>query len=106
MSRWFVFWMLVYLGIVMSACGKSGPAGPEGSPGVDATEPTPVQLCPGTTSFPNTFCEVLFCYQGNLYGTYSSAAAFSTEVPPGQYNSIGLNCSCTVTIGPNCQVTQ
>lgn len=109
--------VVVGLASQLSGCGKVGPmgsagsvgpqglVGPSGTPGSDADSWTVVQLCPGTTHYPNTFCEVTFCFQGNLYGTYSANDGFSSELPQGQYSSNGINCSCTVTIGPNCQVS-
>ena len=85
--------------------GPAGSPGPQGSPGVNGTSPQIVQLCQGTTSYPGTFCEIAFCYNGSLYGTYSANGGFSSELPAGAYNSDGINCSCTVTIGSNCQVS-
>lgn len=104
----------------VTGCGKTGstgaegPAGspgqsvqgPAGAPGSNGESFTPVQLCRScVTQYPDTYAEVVFCYQGDLYGTYSANDGFSAELPPGTYNSAGINCSCTVTIGTNCNVT-
>ena len=105
---------IVYVLFVLSGCGdfrgptgNTGLTGGTGQPGADGISPTPIQLCSTCTpSYPSTFPEVVFCYSGNLYGTYSANGGFSSELPPGQYSSDGVNCSCTVTIGPNCQVSQ
>jgi hypothetical protein len=109
--KYFLFLIVAYLTIVMVACAKpaAGPAGaigPQGDTGAQGISPTPVQLCKAcVTHYPDTYAEVLFCYNGDLYGTYSANGGFSTEVVPGVYNSNGINCSCTVTIGSNCAVS-
>src|ERR1700744_1970291 len=85
------------------AQGQTGATGPAGS---DGTSWYPVQLCPGTTHYPDTFCEVAFCYGNTLYGTYSANGGFSSELPQGAYSSNGINCQCNVNIGTDCQVSQ
>lgn len=99
--------------ILLAACarpkgdtGAPGSAGTNGVNGVDTTPITLVQFCPGTTHFPDTFCEVGFCIGGNLYGTYSANDGFSVLIPPGTYSSNGINCSCNFTVASNCQVNQ
>lgn len=117
----------LYIGalfLLLSGCGKDGapgqsivgPMGPPGQQGAsgatgpagqDAYSWTVVQLCSQcTTHYPDTFAEVVFCYAGDLYGTYSANGGFSAKLPPGRYDSNGINCSCTVTIGSGCTVSQ
>jgi hypothetical protein len=102
----------LFLLLFFTACGTAvqvpipGPAGPQGLPGIAGVSPTPVQLCAGTTTYPTTFCEVVWCSNGNLYGVYSVNDAFASELPQGLYSSNGINCSCQVLIGPGCEVTQ
>lgn len=91
---------------VQGPTGAPGIAGPQGEPGVDASPVTVVQLCPGTTVYPNKFVEVAFCIDGQLYGTYSANGGFSTLLPPGVYSSNGVGSSCNFTIGNNCEVIQ
>jgi len=85
--------------------GVQGPQGQQGVPGQDTTEVTVVNLCPGTTTYPNTYVEVAFCVRGVLYGTYSANGGFSTELVPGVYNSNAIGSSCSFTVGANCAVT-
>jgi hypothetical protein len=109
------------LGFFMVACGKGdkgdpgsngqdgapgavGSTGPQGDPGENGTEVTVKQFCPGTTHYPDTFCEVGFCVNGKLYATYSTHGGFSTEIAPGDYRSNGLNCSCDFTVTSNCGI--
>lgn len=114
--------MMVCLLVGAQGCGKPGPQGAQGPSGVSVTGPRgqqgipgtngvdaspfyPIQLCSSCTAhYPDIFPEVAFCYQGNLYGTYSANGGFSSSLPVGTYNSNGINCSCTVTISANCQV--
>lgn len=86
--------------------GEVGTTGPAGTNGQDATPVTVVQLCPGTTIYPTTYVEVAFCIGGKLWATYSANGGFSTEIPPGTYNSNGVGSSCTFTVSSNCEVTQ
>jgi len=111
----------------LASCGKQGPMGPPGVSNVKITQVpvvvpspypyptpspapsvTPVQLCPSSfvPTYPTTFPEYALCINGSLYGVYSANGGFLTELPPGQYNSDGVNASCTFTIEPNCVVTQ
>jgi len=90
----------------LSIVGPSGPQGPAGQPGAPGTQISIVQFCSGTTTYPITFSEVGFCIDGNLYATYSANDGFSSLIPPGQYQSNGINSSCTFTVGASCQITQ
>lgn len=107
-SRWFVFLIVCYLAVVMTACAKAPQAGPagargaQGDTGAGADSVTAVQLCGGTTHYPDTFCEVAFCIGGELFATYSANGGFSTLIPSGAYASNGINCSCTVTVYAGC----
>lgn len=117
MKKYFMFLILAYTAVIMVGCGPRGNAGyngavgPQGAtgdtgtPGTNATPVTIVQLCTATTAYPGTYSEIAFCVGGNLYGTYSANGGFSTELPPGVYNSNGINSSCTFTISANCVVT-
>lgn len=102
--------LFIVLGLLaLTACGGvTNFVGPKGDPGVagkDGTVVTLVQLCSScVTHYPDTFAEIAICSGGVLYGTYSSNGGFSSVLPPGAYSSNGINCSCTVTIGPNCSI--
>lgn len=85
--------------------GIQGVPGNDGVDGTDAMSVTVVKLCPGAPSYPSTFIEYAFCIQGNLYATYSANGGFTTYLPPGIYNSVAVNSSCTFTVGDNCQIT-
>lgn len=94
---------------LLYGCGKdtqyvTGPQGPSGTNGTDANVQY-VQLCHGNTRYPDTFCEVAECVDGNLYGVYSANGGFDSRLPQGTYSSNGINCSCIVTIGANCSVS-
>ncbi len=99
----------------LCSCGKDGAIGQQGLPGQSVVGPSGsngsdaavryVQLCHGTTHYPDTFCEVAECVDGNLYGVYSANEGFDSRLPAGVYSSNGINCSCTVTIGSNCAVS-
>lgn len=86
--------------------GTNGSNGQNGSAGIDGQSPTIVQFCQGTTHYPDTFCEVGFCFQNVLYATYSANDGFSSAIPDGSYSSNGINCSCAFTVSTGCQVTQ
>lgn len=82
---------------------------PDGSSSLtlNGTIITPIQFCPGvTTTYPNTFSEVGWCVDGDLYAVYSIPNAFMTLIPPGSYTSNGINSSCNFTVGTNCMVVQ
>ena len=87
------------------ATGPQGSIGPQGNPGINGSSPTVVQFCAGVTHYPDTFCEVGFCFNGTLYATYSANDGFSAEIVPGEYSSNGINCSCTFAVSDNCQVS-
>lgn len=75
--------------------------------GVNVTSVSMVPLCPGfTPSYPNSFPEFGICLDSILYGIYSDHGGFLAELPPGTYSSNGINASCNLVVGPNCQVTQ
>lgn len=76
--------------------------GVAGAPGAAVT---PVQLCPGTTTYPSTFTEVAFCISNQLYAVYSANDGFLTLIPPGNYTSNGINSRCNLTVLSNCVVT-
>lgn len=85
--------------------GATGAVGPQGAPGSDASSVTVVPLCPSATTYPSTFTEISFCVAGKLYGTYSDHGGFSTELPPGNYHSYGINSTCNFTVVTGCQVS-
>lgn len=87
--------------------GTDGTNGTNGSNGIDATPITVVQLCAPSfvPSYPSVFPEVALCIDNNLYGVYSANGGFFSELTPGTYSSDGINSSCTLTVGPNCQVS-
>ncbi len=88
-----------------SIVGNPGADGQNGSDGVDATPTTIIRLCPGFTQYNSTFVEVALCIQNRLYGVYSANGGFMTEIVPGTYLSEGINNTCTLVVGSNCQVT-
>jgi hypothetical protein len=115
---------------MLSGCAKTGPAGPAGANGTNGLQgptgsqgpigipgPTGPSGTPGTVitieqlcgscvpSFPNTFPESVLCIDNQLYGVYSLNGGFFSLLPPGSYSSDGINCSCTLTIGYNCQIS-
>lgn len=74
--------------------------------GANSTPITVVQLCAGITpSYPSTFPEVALCLNNQLYGVYSTNGGFLSLLTPGSYSSDGVNASCTLTVGPNCAVS-
>lgn len=73
--------------------------------GTDATPVTPLQLCPGTPSYPSTFIEYALCVQGQLYGVYSANGGFLAVLPYGQYTSDGINSRCNFTVSADCVIT-
>ncbi len=87
------------------ARGPIGDPGPQGTPGQDLTPITMIQLCPGTTVYPNVFLEYGICLQNQIYGVYSADGGFLALLPPGNYLSNAIGSSCNLTIGPDCQVT-
>lgn len=105
--------------LVLAGCGKPGATGSQGaqgaagqsitgSPGQNGTNATPVtmvQFCPGTTHYPDTFCEVGFKLGSAIYGTYSANDGFSAYLPPGSYSSNGINCACNFTINADGSVS-
>lgn len=76
-----------------------------GSNGAAGTLVSPVQFCPGSTSYPNEFNEIGFCIDKNLYAVYSKNDGFLVFVPPGNYSSNGINSSCNFTVNLNCIIT-
>lgn len=81
-----------------------GPTGPAGSPGQDGTSVVPVQLCPGTPTYPSIFIEVGYCISGKLYAVYSAKDGFLTYLPDGEYSSDAIGSRCTFTVS-GCTVT-
>lgn len=103
--------------------GTTGPQGPAGSCSVrqngtsvvitcnDGTEAEipelePIQLCPGSPSYPAHFIEVAYCIGGQLYGVYSANGGFMTMLPPGAYTSNGIGSACNFTVSAGCKVSQ
>lgn len=100
--------MFVFTALFVLSCGYSKQdtnTGLTGPAGKDGTVVTVVQLCLGTTTYPNNFVEVAFCIDNKLYGTYSANGGFSTELAPGTYSSNAIGNSCTLIIQDNCVVT-
>jgi len=106
----FIILSVLLLLTILSGCGRPGNMGEQGiqgAPGHDGNDAAPVtivKLCPGTTTYPGIFVEIAFCVGGKLYGTYSANGGFSTELPPGNYNSNAIGSSCNFIILPNCIV--
>ena len=66
---------------------------------------SPVQFCPGTTSYPGEFNEIGFCINNNLYAVYSANSGFLTYIPNGYYTSNAINSSCNFYVNSNCIIS-
>lgn len=84
----------------------NGTNGTDGHDGASGTLVTSVQFCPGVGHYPDTFPEVGFCINHNIYAVYSANGGFLTEVLPGHWSSDGIGSTCSFTVGADCQVTQ
>lgn len=73
-----------------------------GAVGASGTNATPIQLeqvCTGVTpTYPSNFPEYVMNINGTVVGVYSTNGGFLAILPPGAYNSVGVNASCTFTI--------
>lgn len=94
----------LFIILLLIGCGQPGPVGPQGLPGIDATQITIVQFCPGNTNYPTTFNEIGFCINSQIYAVYSANDGFLTLVPPGNYSSNAINSSCNFVVYPNCVI--
>lgn len=103
--------------LLLVSCDRlQGPAGKDGKNGVDGrdgsngqngsngTVVTPIQLCNPNfvPTYPSVFPEFAICLGNQLYGVYSTNGGFLAVLPPGQYNSNGINASCTFRVSANC----
>lgn len=80
--------------------GMTGPAG------INASQVIPIQFCNNASpTYPSNFPEYGLCINNTIYGVYSQNGGFLAELPPGTYNSDGINASCTFTIKSNCNVS-
>lgn len=95
---------LLILSLLITACSKgdSGSQGPPGPAGLDGTQITVVQFCPGTTTYPGTFVETGLCINNKIWAVYSANNGFLTEVVPGTYSSNAVGSNCTFTVLPGC----
>lgn len=95
--------------LCVAACGKqgnNGSNGAQGLPGAPGTTITMQQLCGSCVpTYPTIFPEWVVCANNQLYGVYSANDGFWSLLPPGTYSSNGINCSCTVVLGPNCEIS-
>lgn len=88
------------------AVGPQGNIGTEGPTGANGSTIMSVQLCGSCQAvYPSDFPETAFCIDGNLYGVYSTNGGFLALLPPGQYSSDGVGCSCVFSILENCQIS-
>jgi len=86
--------------------GAQGPRGEQGSQGIPGPTYSPIQLCPGFVPlYPSVFPEYGVCINNELYGVYSANGGFLTKILQGTWTSNGINASCTLTVGPNCAVS-
>lgn len=83
---------------------EKGDPGPAGSPGLNASSMTIVQLCHGTATYPSVFIEIALCLDNRLYAVYSIPGAFLTYLPPGGYTSIGIGSSCDFRVVAGCVI--
>ena len=92
--------------LLLIGCGQqiSGPPGPQGLPGINASQITIVLFCLGNTTYPTTFNEIGFCINSQVYAVYSANDGFLTLVPPGNYSSNAINSSCNFIVYPNCVI--
>lgn len=67
---------------------------------------TPINLCPGDSTYPSKFIEAGFCINDKMYAVYSANNGFLTELPPGNYSSNGINSTCSFRLSENCVVTR
>jgi len=65
---------------------------------------TPIQFCPGTTSYPSTFVEYGFCINNQLWAVYSLNNGFMTLIPPGLYSSNAVGSSCNFQVITGCGI--
>lgn len=86
--------------------GSSGSNGSNGTNGTNGTVISIVQFCSASfvPSYPSTFPEIGLCIDDEMVGVYSANGGFLAPLPPGAYNSNGINSSCTFTIGTHCSV--
>lgn len=85
--------------------GVDGTNGTNGTNGVNGTVVLPVQFCPGSsTVYPNTFPEIGFCINNNIYAVYSTNGGFLSLMTPGTYSSAGVGSACNFTIAANCVI--
>lgn len=66
--------------------------------GINGNTVTPVKLCEGIYSYPNTFVEQAFCINGGLYAVYSANGGFLTYLPNGAYSSNGIGSACNLVV--------
>jgi len=66
---------------------------------------TPIQFCPGSPNYPNSFPEVGFKFGTSIYAVYSANDGFMTLIPPGLYQSNAIGSNCTFTVNPNGTIT-
>lgn len=88
--------------------GDKGDTGAPGATGQAGTSITSVQFCPNFhLSYPSTFPEIGFCFNGDLYAVYWDKAnlnAWLTEIPPGYYASTSTSAPCNFTVLTGCSV--
>lgn len=74
--------------------------------GQNAVPVTPVQLCSGVTTYPNSFPEFGFCINNTLFGTYwDGHNAWTAEIAPGHWSSTSSSVSCNFTVTSGCNVS-
>jgi hypothetical protein len=86
--------------------GLPGQQGVQGDVGPTTNVATPVQLCPGVNTYPNTFVEQGLCINSKLYAVYSVNGGFLTYLPDGAYGSNAVGSSCNFTVTNGCTVSQ
>jgi hypothetical protein len=82
----------------------NGANGSNGSNGTNGTVVTPIQFCPGTSSYPSTFIEVGFCINDSIWAVYSANGGFLTEILPGKWSSNAIGSRCDFTVLPHCRI--
>ncbi len=87
--------------------GTNGANGVDGAPGTPGTVITPIQFCDASfvPTYPSIFPEYGLVIDGKMYGVYSANGGFLVYLPPGTYNSNGINASCTFTINVDNSIT-
>jgi len=80
---------------------------PANVPPVNSPMVTTVQLCPGTTSYPNSFPEQALCIDNQLFGVFFDGQnAWLSLLAPGNYRSTSTTNPCSFAVVTGCQISR